>query len=716
MEIFLNEVEDLFGTAEGALLRLEETPAAGPEVEELFRVVHTLKSSSAMVGMGTISKHFHLLENLLDRLRNNELAVTRPIVSFLLENLDLLRAMISGSARGDPGAVDADLLAGRQAQLQQLMTGDRSRTEPVPVAVDAAGEFHCFRLGLSFRDDLPDPCPDPLSLLAKLAEIGEIKEVAADLSRLPPYDQIIPEKLYIAWQLVLKTGVTADELQAFFATFGQGHILTIEELSGTPEDGTLPSAPAPPREPREGGDGGEEQPATLEVVTQPPLEPDEERPSGRRQSIRVDAKKLNYLVNLADEMGIVVSVLQNLFAWKAPRHQDAIKKELDGLTKLNREFQERVANVRMSPLAGLFRRFQRIARDTAAARQKQIRVLLHGAEVELDREVIEHIADPLKHMVRNCVDHGIELPEERVAKGKPAEGTVHFSASRTGGRILIQISDDGRGFDITRIRQRAVELGLARPDEPLDRDTLLGLVCSPGFSSASKVTELSGRGVGMDVVKTEVDRLGGHLAIETREGEGTTFTLDLPLTFTLIKALHIRSRDVSYLIPLLGIMTTEPYVRGRAEAIGASQRLFYRHQEEYLPLLDLAEMSRNGTAQVWGREAVVVFLDTGRRRFGLLVDEVLDPQQVVVKSLETNFRGVKGLAGATLLGDGAVALVLDLQAIEEIFLEDSKQTINDPVVRPSPHADQSQNPQRRAATPAVLCRETNTLEVLNRRD
>ncbi|MEW6219356.1 MAG: chemotaxis protein CheA [Thermodesulfobacteriota bacterium] len=677
LAIFLNEVDDLLGSAEAALLRLEAAPAAGRELEELFRAVHTLKSSSAMVGMGPISSHLHGLESLLDRLRSHQLALTRPLASFLLKDLDLLGAMVRGGARGAPGAIDPELLAARAAQLHQLVKEAGSPPAAPAVLLPTASPSVAttrLRLGLTFPGELPAAGPDPLVLVAGLSDLGEVEDLAADLSRLPPFDQLAPGRLYLAWHLTLQTAATADEVRAYLAAASQDCDLLVEEAAG---DGTtLPPAAGDRGEggaaAQPAGTSGERLPGDRGVTPTDSLAAGpESRPQAERASIRVGVEKLDCLVDLADEMRVAVSRLQGLFENGTRPHPDAVSRELAALAKLNRELQERVAQVRMAPLADLFRRFQRLARDTAAASAKQVRVLVAGAEVELDREVIERVADPLKHLVRNCIDHGIEPPEARLAAGKPAAGTLSLAASRRGGRILVEISDDGRGFDLIRIRQRAREMGLIRQDQALDQDTLLDLVCSPGFSSAAQVTELSGRGVGMDVVRTEVGRLGGRLAMDTRPGAGTTFLLELPLTFTLLEALHVRSGNVSYLVPLLGIRATEPYRRNRTETVGPGQRL-YRLRDEYLPLLDLGQLAAEGAAPDEERRMAVILLDTGQRRFGLLVDEVLDPQQVVVKSLETNFRGVKGLAGASLLGDGAVALVLDLGVLEEALLAGEK--------------------------------------------
>jgi len=340
--------------------------------------------------------------------------------------------------------------------------------------------------------------------------------------------------------------------------------------------------------------------------------------------------------------------------------------ELENLLKINREFQERVAQVRMFSLEGTFQRFQRIARDTALAQNKRIKSIMTGTDTELDKEVIECITDPLKHLVRNCVDHGIEPPDERMAKGKSEEGIIEFKAHQKGGLIFVQIQDDGKGLNIEKIRQRALEMRISVPDGEIDNKTLTNIICSPGFSTSTNVTKLSGRGVGMDVVKTEVEKLGGSLKIETAKDKGTTFTLALPLTFALTDALHFREKDRSYLVPLWGLVGTDKFEESSMRSFGGDEKL-YHFRDKYLPIMNLSRVYGDEMSGINDQKKIVVFLNTGRQKFGLLVDEVIDCRQIVVKSLESHYQSVRGISGATIMGDGSVALVLDLFGLEEIF-------------------------------------------------
>jgi two-component system chemotaxis sensor kinase CheA len=339
---------------------------------------------------------------------------------------------------------------------------------------------------------------------------------------------------------------------------------------------------------------------------------------------------------------------------------------MEYLLKINREFQDRVVRVRMFPLENTFRRFQRMVRDLAFQQDKLIRVSIRGLDTELDKEVIEHITDPLKHLVRNCVDHGIEPSEERMARGKPVEGKVEFRAYQREGKIYIEIRDDGRGIDVDAIRQRALSEGWMSSNQELSREALLNLIFKPGFSLSSSVTEFSGRGVGMDVVKTRIEQLGGTIEVFTERDKGTRFVLCLPLKFSLMDGLHVRVRDMTCLIPLQAVAGTQRLEKPLLKSMGAEGKM-YLFRGDYVPLIDLPKLFDLKALSDPHGAGILVFLDTGRRTFGIPVDEILEPQQIIIKSLEANFRSIKGVAGAAIMGDGSVSLVLDLLGVEEMF-------------------------------------------------
>ncbi|SHK32171.1 two-component system, chemotaxis family, sensor kinase CheA [Desulfatibacillum alkenivorans DSM 16219] len=720
LQIFFAETDDLLRSAEESLLRLENNPGSGGEVQEIFRAIHTMKSGSAMVGFTKVSEYSHLLENLLERVRGGQLTVTKPLVSFLLEDIDFLRKMVERGGRGEPEA-EPEVLHARKSQLNRFLGMDaiseseqESRSEsqskpqsapaPQPASkapkaakektakAPAADGRRYYEIELKFRKDLFSWGQDPILLLLGLEEVADIVDVTADMSRLPDYESFDPYNLYISWRLTAKTKASLEEMEDVFMFVRDDNEISIEDITARYKEGVDIAVGERPlgevllergaitkgdldvalgKQKRLGEILVEEGKIDSSMLEQVVGQQEESRQTYRKTSVRVDVEKINHLVNLAEEIGIGLSRLQNFFGSVPELSGGEADQELENLLKVNREFQERVAQVRMFPLEGTFRRFQRIARDTAFEQGKRVRVSLIGVDTELDKEVIEHITDPLKHLVRNCVDHGIETPEEREAAGKPPEGVIEFRAFQKGGMILVRISDDGRGLDLDRIAEQAVEREIILPGETVDNSNVLDIICQPGFSTASAITALSGRGVGMDVVRNEVEQLGGTMQIETEKGKGTTFTLSLPLTFALLEALHIKDQDRSYLIPLWGVVGTQEYDPAHVKFFGAGERL-YTFRGEYVPVVHLSKVYGIdcGEDRVGGG-SILVFIDTSRQRFGLLVDKVLDPHQVVVKSLESNFKSVAGISGATIMGDGSVALVMDLFALEEMFFNRS---------------------------------------------
>jgi two-component system chemotaxis sensor kinase CheA len=696
LQIFISEAEELLKLAETSLMSLETAPHSAPDIDELFRSLHTLKSSAAMVGFGRISEYSHLLETLMERLRSQKLAITKNLITSLLDSVDFLRAMVDRACRGEPEAEPQVLdrykehikrYLGLETPAAPMRTGPALPAER-PVAESPAGPSY-YKLDLRFRTDLFYTGRDPLPVLQNLSKLGELVRVIPDLSGLPAFDDLSPFNLYIAWQVILETDRPASEIDSVLTFVKDDNDIRIEDVTGRFKDGVDLDladkrlgevllergeisrdalADALSRQKKLGEilieDGKIERGALQDVMS----EQEESRALYRKTTIRVSVEKIDNLVNLAEEMGVCLAKLLTLHSQLDDPVRLTIAEEMEYLVKVNREFQDKVARVRMFPLEGTFSRFQRMVRDLAYQQDKQIKVMIAGLDTELDKEVIEHITDPLKHLVRNCVDHGIEPPHERLAEGKPPEGTVEFRAYQREGKIFIEISDDGRGIDEEAIRWKAQREGLIQADGEMTREAMLDLLFRPGFSTSSKVTELSGRGVGMNVVKTHLDQLGGTIDLRTEKGRGTAFILCLPLRFALMEVLHVKARDISFLIPMQSVLGTEKFESGFLKDMGSGGKL-YRFRDSYVPLIDLLPALNIKAEQGPGTGRILIFMDTGKRVFGISVDEILEPQQVIIKSLETNYRNVKSLTGAAIMGDGSVSLVLDLLGLEEIFFK-----------------------------------------------
>jgi two-component system chemotaxis sensor kinase CheA len=697
LQIFFSETDELLKAAEESLLALESEPESAPDIEQLFRAVHTMKSGAAMVGFMGISEYAHLVENLLERLRSQKLAVTNNLITFLLDAVDFIRSMVDQVFQGE-AEVDPEVLNQRKSQVKRYLGVEavsapaEELEAPAKEPAEGAGEaFSFYKIDLRFEKHLFCSGQDPLLLLLNLSELGEFVRVVPDLSELPDYENLSMYDLHISWQLIIKTKLPREDLEDVFMFVKDDNDISIEDITKRYREGIDIEL----AEKKLGEVLVEESKITEEVLTdalkkqkmlgeilveegkvkREDLEKtvakhEESRNVYRKTTIRVDVEKIDSLVNLGEELGIGLSKTQGLLEKQTGPAQTEIMEEMENLLKVNREFQERVARVRMFPLEGTFRRFQRMARDLALEQNKEVKVILTGLDTELDKEVIEHCTDPLKHLVRNCVDHGIETPEEREAKGKPATGTIKLKAYQRGGRVFVEISEDGKGIDFANIRKKALEKGWIQEDEVLTEQALLQFIFKPGFSTAAEVTELSGRGVGMDVVRTQLDQLGGTIEVRTEKEKGTTFVLCLPLTSALMEVLHVVVQGTSYLVPVQIVAGTERFDQALVKSVGAEERV-YPFRGDYFPIVDVAKILNLGTPSVNGNSTVVIFVDTGQKVFGIPVDELLDSQQIIVKTLETNYRSVKGLAGATTLGDGSVSLVLDLLGIEEMVFKDS---------------------------------------------
>ena len=697
LQIFFSETDELVKSAEESLLALESTPESTEDIEQLFRSVHTIKSGAAMVGFMGISEYAHLLESLLDRLRSRKIGVTNSLITFLLDAVDFIRSMLDRVAAGEAEA-DPEVLNQRQGQVKRYLGLEalppiEEEAEPTPrePSEEPVDRFSFYKIDLNFNKNLFYSGQDPLLLLLNLSELAEFVAVVPDLSGLPDYANLSMFELYISWQIIIKTKMPREDLDDIFMFVMDGNDIRIEDITKDYREGIdIKLADKKLGEVLVGEskiteeilsdalkkqkmigqilvEDGRLKPEELEKAV---AAQEESRKIYRKTTIRVDVDKIDSLVNLGEEIGIGLSKAQLLLERLVGSRRMEIVEEMENLIKVNREFQERVARVRMFPLEGTFRRFQRMARDLAMEQNKKIKVMLSGLDTELDKEVIEYCADPLKHLVRNCVDHGIETPAERETKGKPPEGTLELRAYQRGGRIFIEIQEDGRGIDLQSIHQKALDKGWIQPDQVPTEQELLNFIFKPGFSTTTEVTELSGRGVGMDVVKTQLDQLGGTIEVRTEKDKGTTFILCLPLTSALMEVLLVVVAGTSYLVPVQAVVGTEYFDEGRVRQVGAGERL-YPFRGDYLPLINIAKVLDTGTSSANGHRGVVIFVDTGTKVFGMAVDELLEPQQIIVKTLETNYRSVKGLAGATILGDGSVSLVLDLLGLEEIFFRDS---------------------------------------------
>ena len=691
LEIYFSEAEDLLQRIEKNLLALEEAPGDPALVQEVFRAVHTMKSSAAMVGFDHLSEYAHLLENLLERVRSGRLPTSRPLISHLLTGQGLLRTMVEKASRGEESITPVELSAHKE-QLARFM-GLQGPEEPPPVLpslpplAEEGEQF--YKISLSFKKDLFFSGQDPLMLLKELQDLGEIIQKKADCSRVPGITEIDPFALYLSWQIIFRTReprVSIEEVFCFVIDDNQVKIedVTQEFPEGIDrsladkrlgdillEDGVINSEDlqeALQDQKRIGQvllEKGKVNPETLSRIM---VGQEKSRTLLRRSTVRVDTQKLDHLANLVEELSVNHSRVSHELEKRGLYSYRIVQEEMERVDQNLREIREQTMRVRMFPLEGTFQRLQRMARDLALQEGKEVKVELQGAETELDKDLIEQITDPLKHCIRNVIDHGIEPPEERQKKGKAPQGFLSIKAFQREGKVFIQVEDDGRGLDEEAIYNKAVENKLIPPGVRPASAELYRLILLPGFSTAQKVTDLSGRGVGLDVVREQISGLGGLIEISSIAGQGTAITFSIPLTLAVLEGLRIGIGEESYIIPLPSVLAARAIEDHDLKTIETREEML-RFEDLYIPVVRLENVLKIPRGRIQGHK-IALILDSHKRRFALLTDQILETRQVVIKGLETHFRSIPGFAGGAILGDGSVCLILDIYGLDRMIFGD----------------------------------------------
>ncbi len=652
---FLEEAAELLTDFEAALLDLEGDPANPETLNRIFRCAHTIKGNSAMLGIDGVAGFTHVLEDLLDKLRKREVVLTPPLMETLLKSVDALKELLADAKSGKfiDHAWHEELLKGVQCFAGGKVppateTKSAAVTDAAPATAPAKAAETLYEIYFTPPAEVMRRGLDPLQFLQALSEMGQFLQLTPDWGQLPPLAAMEVESCYLRWTIWLSSSRSKRELQACFEFLGDAAAVSIEALSFD-EDTTEPEAPA----------------AASQSATSPNPKPEvrnaklESHDSG---SIRVAIDKVDKLINLVGELVITQSIVAQAVANYSPEKLAVLEEAVAQMDRHARELHERVLTVRMVPIKTLLSRFPRLVRDLAAAVGKQVSLEVLGEETEMDKTVIEKIGDPLTHLIRNSIDHGIEAIEDRQAAGKPETGTVRIEAYQKSGNIYIDIADDGKGLDREKIVAKAIQNGLVMPEQVLTDDEICALIFRPGFSTAAKVTELSGRGVGMDVVKRNVEGLGGSIAITSESGKGTRFRIKLPLTLAILDGQALQVGEQIYILPLVAITESVRPARGTVHRLtGGAEVIMIR--DKALPVLRLHRVFGVRPKSEDPTEGLVVIVECEGRQAALLVDELLGQQQVVIKSLESNFTKVDGVGGATILGDGKVALILDVPGL-----------------------------------------------------
>lgn len=692
-DAFFEESFEALDSMETALLKLDIGAPDKELINTIFRVAHSIKGGSATFGFSDIASFTHSLETMLDELRSGAMQVTLAMSDLLLKSVDVMRAMLRAVQQKKP--IDAQRVSDLQFDLELMIAQKNSapaavEAEPAfsaPPAPVAAPETAAIpkRWEITFRPfaELFARGNDPLRMMRELTELGQL-ETIADVSALPAFAALEPQSCYLAWNLVLTADVTESAIRQVFewaegdcelqvklmdstsaTAAADSSVAAIGEGVEAPAANVAPvsvnaDAPASAHVAAAGSAAAPATVAKLEAVAKPDAPVEKVADSG---SIRVSVEKIDELMNTVGELVITQAMLSQLGSKLEGPTAEKLRGGLAQLERNMRELQESVMRVRMLPINVVFSRFPRMVRDLAQRLGKQVELKLTGEQTELDKTVLEKIGDPLVHLVRNSIDHGIESPEKRAAAGKSAAGTVHLDACHRGGNIAVEVSDDGGGLDKDRILAKARDRGLVGPNDVLTDAQVYELIFLPGFSTAEKTTDVSGRGVGMDVVRRNIKELGGKIELRSELGKGSKTIITLPLTLAIVDGQSVSVGGETYIVPLVSIVESMQLKAENVSRLSGRGEVF-SFRGFYLPIVRLYEVfGVEPRTTVLNEGLVVVAEGEGHQRIGLFVDDLLGQQQVVIKSLEANYGHVEGVSGATILGDGSVALILDIPGL-----------------------------------------------------
>lgn len=673
-KIFHVECRENLETLEGELLQLDPSQVDLEVLNTIFRAAHSIKGGAGTFNLHEISEFTHAVETYLDLIRNQKKQLTAQGVDTLLKSCDVIRNMLD--SREQETAIDEALKQQVGAELQALLAdqaADRAMSQAQPVSSNTyASNTHVdvivtpdataqgWRIRFVPHQTLFYSGNDPLRILRELRELGSEYQIELDHQALPELAEIDPELCYLSWTIRLTGDVSENDVRELFDWVEDEcdlHIAPIlsDEASAHVEDEqaapatTLQSTPQAQVEP-------------VAIVDLPAVEP----------PVATVSSVIANLINLVGELVITQSMLTELGNDFSMDKLDKLKAGLAQLLQNSKDLQENVLNIRMLPMSFAFSRFPRLVRDLCGRLGKKVDLQIQGEQTELDKTVLERIVDPLVHLVRNGIDHGVEMPDVRLAKGKPETGVITLKAFHQGGSIIVEISDDGAGIDCDKLWRKAVEKGVLEPQtqrSDLTDKQIINLIFAPGFSTAEQVSDISGRGVGMDVVRRNIEELGGQIEVDSELGRGSRFTISLPLTLAILDGQLVKVADQVYVIPLLTIVESIQINTASVKHAAGGIEL-YRLREENIPILRLQDelaMGRSGSLE----KRLICFVESAGHRVGLLVDDLLDQQQVVIKSLESNYAKVAGISGATILDDGSVSLILDIPGLIAHFMKRS---------------------------------------------
>jgi len=661
-DIFYEESYEGLDVMESGLLGLGIGQPDLEIVNNIFRAAHSIKGGAATFGFLPISKFTHGVETLLDQVRAQERIVSEDVIEVLLESVDCIRRMLDMFKAGNvPDEASSIELKQRIDTILALPSGGSVKAAS-DGEVSEPAELKQWTIQFSPSVDILKTGNEPLRIFNELRALGELK-IVSDISKLPDIRTMEADSCYTQWILILDTDAERKRIEEVFDWVSDQADIIIEckesDIANSQAQTTLIAAAL------ELPSSEAESAVAVGASSSNGKNSSSTKESG---SIRVSIDKIDALLNLVGELVITQSMLaRHADGAVAGSEAQGLKDGLLVLERHTRELQESAMQIRMLPIGASFSRFKRLVRDLSQKTGKKVELKLSGENTELDKTVLEKMSDPLVHLVRNSLDHGIEKPEDRLAAGKPETGTLHLSAYHEGGNIVIQVDDDGAGLNRQRILAKAIEKGIVSPSEQLSDDQINNLIFQAGFSTAEAVSDLSGRGVGMDVVRRNINDLGGRIEVSSREGKGSRFKIRLPLTLAILDGQLVKLGSDVYIFSLLSIVETVLVSPSEVRKVVGNGNV-YRLRDDYIPVVRLRDAfklrCKDSIKTYLERDGeLLVVVESDGQRIGLFVDELLDQQQVVIKSLEENYKPVAGLAGATILGDGNVAMIIDVPSL-----------------------------------------------------
>lgn len=699
-QTFFEECSEALQQIENGLTDIREGNGSDDTINAVFRSVHSVKGGAGIFGFEGLIGFAHVFETVLDAMRSGKLGATSEIVDVLLPANDVLSDLIAMTRAGE--AIPPGHGSESRAALERLLgqdsasgasedddtpAGDFEGLDFMPVRADAfdvpegngADAKQVYDIVFRPNADMLRRANEPLFILRELHKLGEL-ELVGETDRLPPLAELEPDRAYIGWTGTLRTSAQREQIEEVFEFVAGDCELAITQVHADPEPAPFPEAveaavlpsadvaiaavaaplaehPAPTLVPNPAPESAEPPAASRPAAVKPAA-----------TTMRVEVEKIDRVVNMVGELVIAQAMLGQIVHGLPEEASSRLAQILEEVIHHTRELKDSVMSMRAQSIGAVFQRMPRLVRELATKTGKKVRLEMHGENTEVDRSIIERLGDPLTHIIRNSIDHGIESPANRMAAGKPDEGTIRLSAEHRGGRIVVEVRDDGGGIDPDRVLKKAREKGLVSPDAVLSEDEINNLIFLPGFSTVDTVSDISGRGVGMDVVRRNIQDVGGRISLKSERGRGMTLQLALPLTLAVMDGMVIEVGGETYVLPMSAIVEClRPSRADIHNLIGGRGMLQLRGN--LIPLVHLGDLLDLGPVVTESDERVVIIADAGDgSRFGIIVDELCGHQQVVVKSMEESYGAVPGVAGATILGTGRVALILDVEKLSDLAI------------------------------------------------